>query len=191
MRQNRIKYYFWNRSLTRVLYISPLSSAVADPGFSPGGGANSQKPIIFPFFCWKLHENERIWTPSGEIHRNSASWHWKLKPTTISILWWKHCFALVSLLVCLRSILWPFPLANDQMWSLHNKFPFTLKMPTAFPFNGTSNWFQSWLSPQSHLLSPRVNLSNWLPFQIYKKSTKSVSVEDLKRLLQNERVDTV
>ena len=34
--------------------------AVADPGFSPGGGANSQKPIIFLIFCCKLHENERI-----------------------------------------------------------------------------------------------------------------------------------
>ena len=38
---------------------------VADPGFSPGGGANSQKPIILSIFCQKLHENERIWTPRG------------------------------------------------------------------------------------------------------------------------------
>ena len=39
--------------------------AVADPGFSPGGGANSQKCYYFSIFCQKLHENERIWTPRG------------------------------------------------------------------------------------------------------------------------------
>ena len=38
---------------------------VADPGFSPGGGANSQKCYYFSIFCRKLHENERIWTPRG------------------------------------------------------------------------------------------------------------------------------
>ena len=38
---------------------------VADPGFSPGGGANSQKCYYFSIFCPKLHENERIWTPRG------------------------------------------------------------------------------------------------------------------------------
>ena len=39
--------------------------AVADPGFSPGGCANSQNCYYFSIFCWKLHENERIWTPRG------------------------------------------------------------------------------------------------------------------------------
>ena len=39
--------------------------AVADPGFSPGGGANSQNCYYFSHFCRKLHENERIWTPRG------------------------------------------------------------------------------------------------------------------------------
>ena len=38
---------------------------VADPGFSPGGCANSQNCYYFSNFCWKLHENERIWTPRG------------------------------------------------------------------------------------------------------------------------------
>ena len=38
---------------------------VADPGFSPGGGANSQNCYYFSHFCRKLHENERIWTPRG------------------------------------------------------------------------------------------------------------------------------
>ena len=42
-----------------------VHSAVADPGFSPGGGANSQKCYYFSIFCRKLHENERIWTPRG------------------------------------------------------------------------------------------------------------------------------
>ena len=40
-------------------------SAVADPGFSPGGCANSQKCYYFSNICRKLHENERIWTPRG------------------------------------------------------------------------------------------------------------------------------
>ena len=40
-------------------------SSVADPGFSPGGGANSQNCYYFSHFCRKLHENERIWTPRG------------------------------------------------------------------------------------------------------------------------------
>ena len=39
---------------------------VADSGFSRGGCANSQIGIILQFFCRKLHENERIWTPGGE-----------------------------------------------------------------------------------------------------------------------------
>ena len=41
------------------------SNTVADPGFSPGGGANSQNCYYFSHFCRKLHENERIWTPRG------------------------------------------------------------------------------------------------------------------------------
>ena len=39
--------------------------AVADPGFSPGGCANSQKCYYFSIFFPKLHENERIRTPRG------------------------------------------------------------------------------------------------------------------------------
>ena len=38
---------------------------MADPGFSPGGGANSQNCYYFSHFYRKLHENERIWTPRG------------------------------------------------------------------------------------------------------------------------------
>ena len=38
---------------------------MADPGFSPGGGANSQKCYYFSIFARKLHKNERIWTPRG------------------------------------------------------------------------------------------------------------------------------
>ena len=37
---------------------------MADPGFSRGRCANSEKCYYFSiFFCRKLHENERIWTP--------------------------------------------------------------------------------------------------------------------------------
>ena len=44
---------------------SLLSLAVADPGFSRGGCANSQIGIILQIFYRKLHENERIWTGGG------------------------------------------------------------------------------------------------------------------------------
>ena len=37
--------------------------AVADPGFSWGGGANSQSGCANLFFCRKRHENERVWNP--------------------------------------------------------------------------------------------------------------------------------
>ena len=41
---------------------------VADPGFLPGGGANSPggaPTYDFAKFSQKLHEIERIWTPGG------------------------------------------------------------------------------------------------------------------------------
>ena len=37
--------------------------AVADPGFSRGGGANSKIGYYLANFSQKLHEIERIWTP--------------------------------------------------------------------------------------------------------------------------------
>ena len=40
---------------------------MADPGFSLGGCANCQIGIILQFFCRKLHENERIWTPGDGV----------------------------------------------------------------------------------------------------------------------------
>ena len=49
--------------LTKFHNLDDLS--VADPGFSPGGCANSQNCYYFSNFCRKLHENEIIWTPRG------------------------------------------------------------------------------------------------------------------------------
>ena len=45
----------------------PKVSPVADPGFPRGGGANSRGAPTYDFakFSEKLHEIERIWTPSG------------------------------------------------------------------------------------------------------------------------------
>ena len=50
--------------------ISPFcgATAVADPGFPRGGGANSPggaPTYDFAKFSQKLHEIERIWTPGG------------------------------------------------------------------------------------------------------------------------------
>ena len=45
--------------------------AVADLGFSRGGGVGhqslslAQEPFIWQVFCRKLHENERNWTEGG------------------------------------------------------------------------------------------------------------------------------
>ena len=38
--------------------------SVADPGFSRGWGANSKRSYYLAIFPHKLHEIERIWTPS-------------------------------------------------------------------------------------------------------------------------------
>ena len=42
---------------------SCLSKAVADLGFSPGGAPTPKVGVLIYYFCRKLHENERIWTP--------------------------------------------------------------------------------------------------------------------------------
>ena len=43
----------------------PVLCTVADPGFSRGGAPTPKSAFIFQYFCRKLHENERIWTPGG------------------------------------------------------------------------------------------------------------------------------
>ena len=53
-----------------------MTTPVADPGFSPGGCANSQNCYYFSNFCRKLHENERIWTPRG----GACPWRPRLDP---------------------------------------------------------------------------------------------------------------
>ena len=59
--------------------------AAADPGFSPGGAPTPKSSIIFQFFCRKLHENERIWTPRGGVpgapHGFAKGMKWKKNPT--------------------------------------------------------------------------------------------------------------
>ena len=59
---------------------------MADPGFS--WGANSQSGCANLFFCRKLHENERIWTPRGArvpsapldppmiVYESAIGWLW-------------------------------------------------------------------------------------------------------------------
>ena len=68
----------------------PLSTAVADPGFSPGGGANSQNCYYFSHFCQKLHENERIWTPRG----GARPWRPPLDPPMHCYIW--RCFSVLD-----------------------------------------------------------------------------------------------
>ena len=79
--QHIIHYFLFNETWsTFVRFI--LLSAVADPGFSPGGGANSQKCYYFSIFCRKLHENERIWTPRG----GARPWRPPLDPPMETLL---------------------------------------------------------------------------------------------------------
>ena len=61
----------WGKQLVQEHLLLSQIRSVADPGFSPGGGANSQKCYYFSIFCRKLHENERIWTPEG---RGARPW---------------------------------------------------------------------------------------------------------------------
>ena len=56
---------------------------VADPGFSPGGGANSPSGCANLFFGRKLHENERILAPGGG---GARPWRPPLDPPLISSL---------------------------------------------------------------------------------------------------------
>ena len=63
-----------------------LNDPVADPGFSPGGGANSQNCYYFSHFCRKLHENERIWTPGG----GARPWRPPLDPPMRSVYESQH-----------------------------------------------------------------------------------------------------
>ena len=58
-----VNSYYSVERLTCDIWFQP--NPVADPGFSQGGGANSQKCYYFSIFCRKLHENGRIWTPRG------------------------------------------------------------------------------------------------------------------------------
>ena len=67
----------WNLflALLRVVFRPGLeeliqNKPVADPGFSRGRCANSQKCYYFSIFCRKLHENERIWTNGGRPLRS-------------------------------------------------------------------------------------------------------------------------
>ena len=69
-----VKFYWWLVIVTLVVTFGsllqkfgrqrgPMQWRIQD--FPRGGGANSQKCYYFSIFCWKLHENERIWTPRG------------------------------------------------------------------------------------------------------------------------------
>ena len=56
----------WGSALQGSALSKEVWVPVADPGFSPGGGANSQKWVRDTyFFGRKLHENERILAPRG------------------------------------------------------------------------------------------------------------------------------
>ena len=66
-----VEEFYWSKNFLFTILLLLRSSSiercvtVADPGFSPGGGANSQNCYYFSHFCRKLHKNERIWTPRG------------------------------------------------------------------------------------------------------------------------------
>ena len=70
-----------NTTLTQFCSDLCSPSPVADPGFSPGGCANSQNCYYFSNFCQKLHENERIWTPGG-----ARPWRPPLDPPMFTVI---------------------------------------------------------------------------------------------------------
>ena len=77
----------------------PISSAVADPGFPRGGGANSRGTPTYDFakFSQKLHEIERIWTPGGVPRAPLRSATDQLPRTHFRT--WNDKFLMVSLLI--------------------------------------------------------------------------------------------
>ena len=54
----------WCRNCDRFCTILRIHNSGGSRIF-PRGCANSQNCYYFSNFCWKLHENERIWTPGG------------------------------------------------------------------------------------------------------------------------------
>ena len=73
---------------------------MADPGFSPGGGANSQNCYYFSDLCRKLHENERIWTPRG----GARPWRPPLDPPMLyAIRWIVQYHPQSKVMVCWRT----------------------------------------------------------------------------------------
>ena len=82
---------------------------MADPGFCPGGCANSKNCYYFSKFCQKLHENERIWTPGGR-----ASLAPPLDPSMLNM---NYCRFQLGMLAALGTIL-----QAGVGWNVHDLY---------------------------------------------------------------------
>ena len=96
----------------KISIVIPKSLPVADPGFSPGGCANSQKCYYFSFFPRKLHENERIWTPGG----GARPWRPPLDPPMITYKFnsWNHVLC-IGLIYLFLTFCWWLDVVNNRM----------------------------------------------------------------------------
>ena len=59
---------------SRLFYEINMHKSVADLGFSPGGAPTPKVGVLIYYFCRKLHENERIWTPGGARVPGAPPW---------------------------------------------------------------------------------------------------------------------
>ena len=108
----------WSPRPTNSLY------SVADPGFSPGGGAPTPKSAnYFSIFCRKLHENERIWTPRGGVHPWRPPWirQWYLFKLNVHPCGRLVIFSVFSNAQMIYSFAHMLPLYTFLMYALNDK----------------------------------------------------------------------
>ena len=85
---------------------------MADLEFSPGGGAPTPKVgVLIYYFCRKLHENERIWTPEGARVPGVPPLDPPMELKNIHTLSWLSGFLYDHVLRISRLTAWALPLS--------------------------------------------------------------------------------
>ena len=76
--------FLWKRELVVTYYMTKNQWRIQD--FPEGDAPTPKSAIILHIFCRKLHENERIWTPTGDMR----PWHPSLR--SVNVMFSKNFF---------------------------------------------------------------------------------------------------